>query len=107
MSAGKYRTRFTWMKWNREKDTTYKQPQVDHIENGNLWGSVEDLSADVMTFNSLRESTVNCEVRIRNYPAIDVKDRLRTDIATYYIEGIREGDNELILDCTRKREITR
>lgn len=103
--AGNYDTRLTWLKYVAVRDDSTGQQTDSFEENGYLWASVADKSADKLPSIGLPVSQSTTEIRITNFPAIGFKDQLleKGSEAYYTIDGITRGDEELILGCTRKQ----
>lgn len=103
-AAGEYRYALQRM--------TLRQPEADDGGPPDLWDegdqyrcAIDELSTVQRIQAGIQVQTVICTVRLRQFPTLNVGDRLRDNLTgeLYDVEGIRNGDNELICDCVRKR----
>jgi head-tail adaptor len=104
--SGKYRDRLIWLKQTTNKETTFGQEEETFTNNGELWGSVEPLTAREQLAYGLRGVLVEVTIRIHNLPAVSFKDRLQDKASgtIYIIDGIKTWDNELELAAHQFRE---
>lgn len=97
--AQTYNSACTWLSVSRDRDGDTGEMVKTHSENGTLWVSV-----DIQTGRQSNEYGIDLtggegEIRIRNYPAVEVDDILVDGNGySYQIDSIRLGDNELICD---------
>lgn len=103
-AAGQYTSRLLWLKCTKTQNSTNGDLEETWSANGYLWCSVEETNArQAQPEYDSPQTGVDVEIRVRNYPALAVIDRLED---TYYgylykLVGIRNGDDELIVDAYR------
>jgi len=109
MAAGVYTSRLLWLKCTKTKNEDNGDLEDTWSANGYLWCAVEETNArQGQNEYDAPQTGVDVEIRVRNYPALATIDRLED---TYYgymyqITGIRNGDDELIVDAFRRDSFT-
>ncbi len=101
MGAGDYNTRFQWLKCVRTPDNVTGAKPKTFTDNGYLWGSVSWETAQLGNEFGAPRDQVTATIRVRNWPTVVASDRLvdtSTD-DTYVLDGVRKGNNELIIDA--------
>lgn len=109
MAAGIYTSRLLWLKCTKTKNEDNGDLEDAWAANGYLWCSVEETNARRgQNEYDAAQSGVDVEIRVRNYPALSTTDRLEDSYYgyTYVLEGIRNGDDELIVDGFRRDSFT-
>ena len=103
--AGNYNTRFDWHTVELQKNYTSGEKERVYSHSSYLWGSIDELSASKKLAYGSQGSSVDCEIRLRNFPAVGFEDRLiDPDGFKYRIDGVRNGDNETIITASREKE---
>lgn len=101
MAAGKYSTRFAWLKAvNGPPDSFGERGEPSTVAAGFLWGELADVGATRSTELESERQLTTGTIRIRNYPAIAAGDQLRdAGLGTLWlVRSVVTGDNERI--CT-------
>lgn len=106
-AAGNYvQTRLIWLVPTITTDATTGEEIQVHARNEDqpyLWASVEELAGRRQTDTGATQTGVDVEIRVRNYPAVNVKDLLKDEYQEYVyrLDSIRNGDDEIVIDAFR------
>lgn len=101
--AGEYDTRLRWLQCVKTINTTNGDREGVFVPNGYLWCAVEETNSRRQSEYNATQTGADVEIRVRNYPDLEATDRLQ-DVESGYVyklDGIRNGDDELIVDGYR------
>ena len=105
--AGDYNQTFVWLQRTSTRDSSYGQRQETFTPSSTvLWGHLEDLSGAERIDYGFRQTSTDCKIRIRGYPAVNAKDRLQHKVTgeLYGIDAVTKTPNmqEIVVYCTRQ-----
>lgn len=102
MGAADYGSRLILLRATKTTQTT-GQPERVYNAVRYLWAGVEETNARREDVGHGTQTGVDVEIRIRNYPDVTTDDLLKDKYFGYVfrIVGIRNGDDELIVDAYR------
>lgn len=74
--SGNYDRQFTWLRRSTSQDDTGEDVE-SWASNGTLWGSLKEMSASKQLAYGMQDSQATMEIRFRQFPTVDAKDRLQ------------------------------
>jgi hypothetical protein len=99
----KYNRPFTWLQRTGSKNHNTGQREPEFAANGVLWGNLKELSASKQLAYGMQNSQATYEVRLKQLPDLDPKDRLRDRQfgLLLVIDGLMKvmGTNETVVYC--------
>lgn len=76
MASGRYNILFTWLQHSRGEANGFGEQPEEYTSQGNLWGAVDDASANVEPDLDADRQHDRATVRILNHPGLKPLDRL-------------------------------